>query len=69
MFQIYPSLLQLTPPTAYYSDLLQPLLTPPLNPRLPLRPQVRHFMNAASRVLGTDVSVESKYISDATHQP
>ena len=29
---------------------------------------VRHFMNAASRVLGTDVSVESKYILDATHQ-
>jgi len=26
-------------------------------------------MNAASRVLGTDVSVESKYILDATHQP
>ena len=29
---------------------------------------VRHFMNAASRVLGTDVSVESKYILDSAHQ-
>ena len=29
---------------------------------------VRHFMNASSRVLGTDVSVESKYIIDSAHQ-
>ena len=27
---------------------------------------VRHFMNACTRVLGTDITVESKYILDSS---